>query len=64
VKKIRMYKRGKYEATEIRRRILAGEDWKELVPTQVYRIIKEVDGENRIIDIMKSDSVNNPKRAQ
>jgi nicotinamide-nucleotide adenylyltransferase len=57
VKEIPLHKRSKFEATEIRRRILKGEDWSELAPAPVYRIVKEIDGENRIRDLGKSDSV-------
>jgi nicotinamide-nucleotide adenylyltransferase len=56
VKEIPLHKRSKFEATEIRRRILKGEDWSELVPLPVYRLVKEIDGENRIRDLSKSDS--------
>ena len=56
VKGIRLHKRSMYEATEIRHRILKGEDWKELVPPTVYKIVEEIDGENRIRDIGKTDS--------
>ena len=56
VKEIPLHKRSKFEATEIRRRILKGEDWSELVPAPVYRIVKEIDGETRIRDLGKSDS--------
>lgn len=56
VRRIEMYERGKYEATEIRRRILEAEDWSDLVPSEVYRIVQEIDGENRIRDLAKSDS--------
>jgi nicotinamide-nucleotide adenylyltransferase len=58
VKPIDLYKRGKYEASEIRRRILESEDWSDLVPPEVYRIVLEIDGENRIRDLAKTDSVN------
>lgn len=57
VKEIPLHKRSKYEATEIRRRILKGEDWSELVPSPVYKIVQEIDGENRIRDLSKSDSI-------
>ena len=56
VRHIPMFRRGKYEATEIRRRILESEDWSDLVPPEVYRIIQEIDGENRIRDLAKTDS--------
>jgi len=57
VKEIELHKRSKFEATEIRHRILKGEDWSELVPASVYQIVKEIDGENRIMDLNRSDSV-------
>ncbi|MCW4049689.1 MAG: nicotinamide-nucleotide adenylyltransferase [Candidatus Bathyarchaeota archaeon] len=61
VKFIKLHERGKFEATEIRRRILEREDWSDLVPPEVHRIVMEIDGENRIRDLAKSDSVNNRK---
>ena len=62
VKRIEMHERGKFEATEIRRRMLKSEDWKDLVPPQVYKIVQEIDGENRVRDLARSDSINNRKR--
>ena len=58
VRPIDLFQRGKYEASEIRRRILEGEDWSELVPPEVHRIVLEIDGENRIRDLAVSDSIN------
>jgi nicotinamide-nucleotide adenylyltransferase len=58
VRPIEFYERGKYEASEIRRRILEGENWSDLVPPGVFRIVLEIDGENRIRDLAKSDSFN------
>jgi nicotinamide-nucleotide adenylyltransferase len=62
VKGIKLYERGKYEASEIRRRILEGENWKDLVPPEVYRFVQEIDGENRIRDLAKTDSINSKNR--
>jgi len=62
VRGIKMFRREAYEATEIRRRILEGEDWRELVPEEVHRIVQEIDGENRIRDLAKTDTVNNRGR--
>lgn len=56
VRSIDLYQRGKFEASDIRNRILEGRDWTELVPPAVYRIVSEIDGENRIRDLAKSDS--------
>lgn len=65
VKKIQMFRRDELEATEIRRRILKREDWKSLVPEQVYRIIQEIDGEERIRDLAKMDTSKvNTKKAE
>jgi len=62
VRGIDLHRRGEYEATEIRRRILAGEDWRTLVPDEVYRYLREIDGEGRIRDLAKTDTVNNRGR--
>ena len=59
VRGIKLFERGKYEATEIRKRILNGEDWSDLVPNEVYQIVQDIDGENRIRDLAKTDSINN-----
>jgi nicotinamide-nucleotide adenylyltransferase len=56
VKGIELHMRKKYEATEIRRRILSEEDWEDLVPAKVYGYLREIDGEGRIRDLAKSDS--------
>lgn len=56
VRSIRPYMREIYEATEIRRRILSGEDWSMLVPREVYDFVKEIDGEGRIRDLAKTDT--------
>jgi nicotinamide-nucleotide adenylyltransferase len=56
VRGIVLYRREIYEATEIRRRILEGGDWSTLVPREVYRFVKEIDGEGRIRDLAKTDT--------
>jgi len=57
VRGIELYERERYEATEIRRRILMGEEWRDLVPEEVYRYLIEIDGVGRIRDLAKSDRV-------
>ena len=52
-----MIKREVYLATEIRKRMLAGENWKEFVPSSVARFIKDMDGEVRLRDLNKTDKV-------
>jgi nicotinamide-nucleotide adenylyltransferase len=50
-----LYKRELYSGSEIRRRMLAGEKWKELVPQPVARIIEEIKGVERLKNISKED---------
>jgi nicotinamide-nucleotide adenylyltransferase len=50
-----MYKRKNYSGTEIRRRMLAGEDWQSLVPPVVADVINETDGVRRLHDVSGSD---------
>ena len=40
--------RERMSATETRRRMTAGEDWRELVPVPVSKIIEEIDGVERV----------------
>jgi nicotinamide-nucleotide adenylyltransferase len=51
-----MYNRTEYSGTEIRRRMLAGEDWEKLVPAAVVEVIKEIKGIDRLKSVsMKGD---------
>jgi nicotinamide-nucleotide adenylyltransferase len=50
-----LYERDLLSGTEIRRRMIAGEDWYELVPPVVADVINEIDGVGRIKQIMRSD---------
>jgi nicotinamide-nucleotide adenylyltransferase len=43
-----MYNRQEYSGTEIRRRMLAGEDWEKLVPEEVVDVIHEIKGVDRL----------------
>lgn len=43
-----------YSGTEIRRRILAGKEWRDLVPKAVSDVIDEIKGEERIRELMRS----------
>ena len=51
------YHREMYSATEIRKRILDGQRWEELVPKSVAKLIKEIGGEERLRDLAKRDVV-------
>jgi nicotinamide-nucleotide adenylyltransferase len=57
VKAVRFYERKFYSSTEIRKRMVNGESWEELVPKSVAEFIKEIDGINRLRDLTKSDKV-------
>ena len=57
VKPIPLQNRQVYSATEIRKRVLDGENWEELVPKSVAKFIKEIDGEERLKDLVKTDKV-------
>jgi len=55
VKGIRFFERKVYSSTDVRARMIKGEDWKNLVPKSVATFIMEIDGVNRLIDLTKSD---------
>jgi nicotinamide-nucleotide adenylyltransferase len=50
-----MYERELLSGTEIRRRILAGEPWKELVPRAVVQVLDEIEGTARLCQIARDD---------
>ena len=57
VEPVPFIKRRIYSATEIRKRMLNGKNWEELVPKSVVHFIKEVDGVARLRDLTKTDVV-------
>ncbi len=57
VKLVHFYKRKVYSATEIRKRILGGKNWEELVPNSVAHFIKEIGGVERLQDLTKTDAI-------
>jgi nicotinamide-nucleotide adenylyltransferase len=52
-----LYNRRVYSGTEIRRRMLNDEPWEDLVPEAVVRVVKEVQGVERLRDLAKTDKV-------
>jgi nicotinamide-nucleotide adenylyltransferase len=50
-----MYERQTHSGTEIRRRMLSGEPWEQLVPKAVVEVIREIDGVGRLRQIARSD---------
>src|SRR2546425_9446556 len=47
VEHIPFYHRDKFTATEVRRRLLAGENWEELVPKSVAKYLRQIGGGER-----------------
>ena len=64
VQGIPLHSRSNFQATEIRRRILKQEDWRDLVPASVYRIVKEIEGDIRIRDLHETDVIPLMKREE
>ncbi len=56
VKGTPLYRREVYSGTEIRRRIISGEEWKNLVPGGVLKVMEECDGISRMHDLTKHDT--------
>jgi nicotinamide-nucleotide adenylyltransferase len=50
-----LHRRDVYRGSEIRRRMLAGEEWAHLVPDPVTAVVKEVDGVARLRAISRDD---------
>jgi len=51
-----MYNRVEYQGTEIRKKMINGENWKKYVPRAVAEIIESIDGINRIKEIIDKDA--------
>ncbi|MBN2251515.1 MAG: nicotinamide-nucleotide adenylyltransferase [Candidatus Altiarchaeota archaeon] len=49
-----LYNRYRFSGVEIRRRILAGEEWDDLVPEGTLKVLKEIDGVGRIRGLDKN----------
>jgi len=57
VESVPFVKRKIYLATEIRKRMLNGENWEDLVPESVAHFIEEIDGVARLRDLNRTDTV-------
>lgn len=57
VEAIPFFSRTEYSATEVRRRMVEGEEWEPLVPSTVAKYIEEIDGIARIKALTKSDKL-------
>jgi nicotinamide-nucleotide adenylyltransferase len=56
VNHVKFFKRRIYSATEVRRRMLKGENWEELLTRGVVKIIREIDGVGRLRELAMTDS--------
>jgi nicotinamide-nucleotide adenylyltransferase len=50
-----LYRREEMRATEIRKRMAAEENWEDLVPKPVSKVIKEIKGVERVRAISQRD---------
>jgi nicotinamide-nucleotide adenylyltransferase len=57
VKEIPFFKRQQCSSTEIRERMLRDKSWEILLPKSVARYIKQIQGVERLRDLMKTDNV-------
>jgi nicotinamide-nucleotide adenylyltransferase len=57
VKNTELLSREKWSGTEIRKRMLHGAPWEECVPTAVSRIIKKIDGVERMRELAQTDQL-------
>ena len=57
VQKIPFFQREVYSSTEVRRKMIAGESWKALLPQSVVKIIEEINGVERLKELTLSDSI-------
>lgn len=50
-----MFNRKGYSGTEIRKKMIEGDDWRQLVPTAVAEVIDEIDGVTRLRNVSQKD---------
>jgi nicotinamide-nucleotide adenylyltransferase len=50
-----LYKRKEYQGAEIRKRMLKGKNWQNLVPKSVLEVMKEIKATERMRDLSKTD---------
>ncbi|MFW6448561.1 MAG: nicotinamide-nucleotide adenylyltransferase [Halobacteriota archaeon] len=55
VEQVPMLDRDRLEGTEVRRRMIADDGWRELVPSAVEEVVEEIDGIDRIRQVYRSD---------
>ncbi|RJS48946.1 MAG: nicotinamide-nucleotide adenylyltransferase [Methanobacterium sp.] len=50
-----LYYRDKLSGTEVRKRMLSNDNWEELVPSSVAKVIKEIDGLERLSHLSQKE---------
>lgn len=55
VKEQPLFDRHKYSGTSIREKMIAGQDWEGLVPKGVARVVKKIDGVERLKSVIGND---------
>jgi nicotinamide-nucleotide adenylyltransferase len=56
IRQSEMFDREVLEGSEVRERMIAGDDWESLVPDPVVSVIEEIDGVRRIRQVAETDS--------
>ncbi len=57
VNDLQLLERQLYSSTKIREMMIKDESWTELVPKSVASFVKEIDGINRLKDLVRSDKI-------
>jgi len=57
VKHLPLHNRKECSGSEIRRRMIEGEDWQSLVTPQVIEVIEEIDGVERVREVNRTDTL-------
>ncbi len=55
VKSVKMMNRDDWSGTSVRAKMLSGKKWEKDVPEQVFEVIKEIDGVQRLRDLAMDD---------
>jgi nicotinamide-nucleotide adenylyltransferase len=58
VEKIPMFNRTAFTATEVRKRIIEGKNWEELLPKSTATYVKQIRGDERMREIAQTDKAN------
>ncbi|MFB6284194.1 MAG: nicotinamide-nucleotide adenylyltransferase [Halobacteria archaeon] len=53
-----LFERDKYSGTKVRTKMLQGEDWSHLVPEPTEKVIREIDGVERLRQVSQTDEPN------